>query len=90
MFNQNLLFQARWDELYNFFADGYPPLIVKLLVINTIFLMFYVFRRATAKHRLRPTTAYAVQGLLIATNALAMFQNDVLGLATGARSFVNF
>ena len=90
MFNQDLIYQARWDELYQFFTNGYPPLVLKLLIINTIFLVLFIIRRARATYRLRPTTAYAVQGLLIASNAMVMFQNDVFGLATSARSVLHF
>ncbi len=90
MLNDNLIFRARWDELYIFFTNGYPPLVLKLLIINTIFLVFFAYRRAKAKHPLRPTSAYTVQGLLIASNVMVMFQNDVLGLATRAQTLLNF
>jgi hypothetical protein len=90
MFNLDLIYRARWDQLYTFFTDGYPPLVLKLLIINTIFMVLFIYRRARAKHPLRPTSAYTVQGLLIATNALVMFQNDVMGLATRAQTILHF
>jgi hypothetical protein len=90
MFNQDLIYRARWDQLYLFFTDGYPPLVLKLLIINTIFLVLFIIRRAKATYPMRPTTAYAVQGLLIASNAMVMFHNDVMGLATNAQSLLHF
>jgi hypothetical protein len=86
MFDTDLIFQARWDQLYDYFVSGYPPLVLQLLAINTVFLVFFAIRRATAKHKLRSNTAYAVQGLLIASNALVMFNNDILGFASSTRA----
>jgi hypothetical protein len=71
--------QARWDELYRFFTDGYPPLIFQLLLINTIFFVFFVVRRLRAKHHMRHTTAYLIQFLLIGANMAVMFQKDWIG-----------
>lgn len=90
MFDTDLIFRARWDQLYSYFVDGYPPLILKLLVINTIFMVLFIIRRAASKHKLRPNTAYAVQGLLIAANAVVMFQSNMFGFATSTKSMLHF
>jgi hypothetical protein len=79
---------ARWHELYVFFANGNPPLGLQLLVLNTIFLGFIVFRRATAKYHLRKSTAFLVQALLIAANVIFMFQQEALKAALQFRHFV--
>ncbi len=40
------LFQrARWDQAYHFLESGDPPMILRLLAINTLFLVFYIIRR---------------------------------------------
>lgn len=78
MFNTDHFTNARWNDLYTFFLQGEPPLIVKLLAINTIFFILFILRSATSRHRMRHSTAYAVQGLLIAANFLAMFQNEAM------------
>jgi hypothetical protein len=90
MFNQELIYRARWDQLYAFFFEGNTPLALQLLIINTIFLVFFIVKRARAKNRQQQTTAYAVQGLLIATNAAVMFQKDFWGLASSAQSIMRF
>jgi hypothetical protein len=73
---------ARWGELFAFFAQGYPPLGLQLLVLNTIFLGFIVFRRATAKHQMRKSSAYLIQAVLIASNLIFMFQKETLDAAS--------
>jgi hypothetical protein len=90
MLNTDLIYRARWDQLYSLLADGYPPLILKLLAINTIFMIYFIFKRATAKNKMRSNSAYIVQGLLIGSNAVVMFTNDMLGFASHARAIVHF
>lgn len=74
----DLFERTRWSDLYNFFASGSPPLIVDLLAINTIFFMLYVVRKATAKHRMRDSSVYVIQGLLIAANMMVVFQHETM------------
>jgi hypothetical protein len=76
---------ARWSDLFAFFAQGNPPLGLQLLILNTIFLGFVVFRRATAKHQMRKSSAYVIQAVLIATNLMFMFQKEALDAATNIK-----
>ena len=78
MFSMDLIYRARWHELYSFFASGEPPLVMKLLIINTIVLMLFIFRQARSKHPMRAKTAFAVQVVLILGNFFVMFQNDLM------------
>ena len=72
------LFQrARWDQALDFLGRGEPPLMFRLLAINTLFLIMYVIRRARVKHRMRESTVMQVQALLIAANCLLLFQSDI-------------
>ena len=73
----DLFFQAQWDELYAFFAEGQPPLAIQLLVVNTIFFVVFIMRRARGARSLRAQTATTVQGLLIFANAVVLFQDYV-------------
>ena len=68
---------ARWQDVYTFFVAGDPPLIVVLLIINTIFLVLFVYKNARDKGRSH-TTSYKVQALLIIANGLIMFQPQLL------------
>jgi hypothetical protein len=73
------LFQrARWDQAYDFLASGDPPMIFRLLAINTIFLVFYIIRRARVSTQMRPETMIQVQVLLILANILILFQRDIM------------
>lgn len=76
---------ARWSELFAFFAQGYPPLGLQLLVLNTIFLGFVAFRRATAKYQMRKSSAYLIQAVLIASNLMFMFQKEALDAASAIK-----
>ena len=72
-----LFSRARWDQGYEFLASGEPPMIFRLLAINTIFVILYVIRKAKAQNRMRETTVLQVQGLLILANCLILFQRDI-------------
>jgi hypothetical protein len=73
MLDPQLFYAARWGELYQFFANGNPPLVLQLLLVNTAVLIFFLVRRWRGKTKLRSQTAYYLQGLLIAANATLMF-----------------
>jgi len=64
--------------MYNFFADGNPPLVVRVLILNTIFLMVFAFRRARGVTIMGQKTALKVQVFLIAANALILFQPEIV------------
>jgi hypothetical protein len=88
MLKPDILFNARWQDLYTFFAAGNPPLALQLMVINTIILVWYIVRRARGKHPLHTQTAFVIQGLLIASNMFIMFAPQVLGTARMIRHLV--
>jgi len=69
---------APWHHLYNFFADGNPPLVVRVLILNTIFLLVYIFRRARGVSMMGQKTALQVQVFLIAANALMLFEPEIM------------
>jgi len=74
---KSLFMQAQWGEFYAFFAQGNPPLVVQILVLNTIFFMLWIVRRMRNAPALRPATANTVQVLLIGANILIIFQRDI-------------
>jgi len=73
----NGMWQADWDELYAFLAQGSPPLAVQILVINTIFVMLWIIRRMRGAPALRRETSIAVQAILIIANLAILFQNNL-------------
>ncbi len=72
-----LIQRARWDQARDFLESGDPPMIFRLLAINTIFLVFYVIRRAKGNGPMRQSTVYQVQALLIISNCLILMQKDI-------------
>lgn len=72
----DLFWAADWDGLYRGLAKGNPPLALQLLALNTIFLVIFAIRRATAKHRMRSRTVELVQLFLLAANIAIVFQED--------------
>ena len=67
---------ADWDGLYRLLAQGNPPLALQLLALNTVFLVLYIVRKKTAKHRLRNSTVEVMQLLLLVANLVVVFQED--------------
>jgi hypothetical protein len=88
MLKPELFAQARWQDLYDFLAAGQPPIAMRLLVINTIFLMLFVYRRANGRPRMNEKTTYAVQSILILANCFLMFSGDIQNLSHWARGLV--
>lgn len=72
----DLFWAADWDGLYRGLAKGNPPLALQLLALNTIFLVIFIFRRATAKNRMRNSTVEIIQLLLLVANIAIVFQED--------------
>jgi hypothetical protein len=72
----NQFWAADWDGLYRLLANGNPPLAVQLLILNTIFLVFYVVRQSAGAHRMRSQTAQVIQALLVVANLAVIFQED--------------
>jgi hypothetical protein len=85
MFDTKLFYNARWQDLYQFFAAGEPPLMLKLLAINTLFFVIYIMRRAKGRQSMRASTAYIVQGVLIAVNICLMFAPNMIYVEKLAR-----
>lgn len=72
------LFQrARWDQAYDYLASGDPPMIARLLAINTIFFILYIVRKMRVDHKMRESTVVQIQALLLVANVLILFQRDI-------------
>jgi hypothetical protein len=68
---------ARWQDIYAFFVAGDPPLVVTLLIINTIFFVLFIFRKARSGNR-SYRTSNILQAILIVANGFVMFQSHLL------------
>ena len=72
-----LIRNTRWDQIYNFLADGDPPMIARILAINTLLFILFAIRRARGIPPMREKIAVKVQGLLVVANVLILFQNEI-------------
>ena len=70
--------RARWDQAYDFLTYGDPPMIARLLAINTIFFVIYIIRKTRIDHQLRQSTLIQVQAFLLLANILILFQRDIM------------
>ena len=76
----NLLDVIPWNEYRNFLASGDPPVILRLVFLNTVFLMIFVVRRARGASNLRPQTGIALQILLLFANFAIVTSADLAGI----------
>lgn len=80
----NQFWAADWDGLYRILASGNPPLALQLLAVNTLFLVFFILRNATAKHKMRRQTVEIVQLILLCANLAVVFHDQVYGVISAA------
>lgn len=71
------ILNAPYWQLISFLGRGDPPLIIKILAINTIFFMLFIVRRMRGVPTMRNNVAIRVQTMLIIANALFVFQQEI-------------
>jgi uncharacterized protein (DUF983 family) len=74
-----LLNRTRWDQAYDFLAAGDPPMMLRILGVNTLFFIFYMIRRTQINFPMKQHTVIQVQAFLLLANALILFQHDIIG-----------
>ena len=75
--------RAPWSDIYDFFASGQPPIIVRLLAFNTLLIILFAIRRARGGGAMRKSAAIRIQVLLIVANFLILFQDQIEGSLAG-------
>ena len=73
-----LIGRTRWDQAYDFLAAGEPSMMLRILLINTIFVVLYIIRRARSPYPIKVHTVLQIQGLLVLANGLILFQRDIM------------
>jgi hypothetical protein len=66
-----------WHQVGDFLANGNPPLVIRILILNTLFFVIFAYRRARGVPAMREKTAFRVQTFLIAANALILFEPEI-------------
>ena len=61
----NLTDPGMWNEAYRVLAIGQPPVMVQLLLFNTVMMIMWNLRRARGVWAIRKETAIAIQVILL-------------------------
>jgi hypothetical protein len=73
----DLIRRTNWDQLYYYFAKGNPPLILQLLMLNTIFFIWFAIRRMRGARTMRASTASTIQSVLLAANFFIVLRDNI-------------
>jgi hypothetical protein len=69
--------QGMWLEAYRILASGEPPIMLQLLVFNTIMMVFWHLRRKRGLWTIRRETAIGVQVALLVGNIAILLSPDL-------------
>jgi hypothetical protein len=73
------MLEAHWNEFYLILSSGDPPLALQLLVVNTIFFIYFIVRRMRGAPEMRQEAAITVQAMLIFANLAVLFDDELFG-----------
>jgi hypothetical protein len=65
-----------WNEAYRVLAIGQPPVIVQILLFNTVMMVMWSLRRARGVWAIRRETAIVIQVILIIGNIAILLNPD--------------
>ena len=65
-----------WIMAREFMLKGEPPLFLQLLILNTVALIIWIFRRARGNKAMRQATVNTVQTMLILANCAVLLNGD--------------
>ena len=69
--------QAHLGQIYALLTSGSPPLYIRLMALNALFLAIYAVRKASGAQPMGPGAALFVQVTALAANLLIMYQPQV-------------
>ena len=75
------LYLMSWDRTFGFLASGSPPVYVRLLVLNAVFLAVAGIRRAVAADPLSPGMMLLAQVVMLAANLFVLYQTEAQNYA---------
>ena len=71
------LYDLHLDQAWHMLSQGNPPVIVRLMALNAVFLAIFSVRKAAGAQHMSPGWAFLVQMGVLATNLLVLFQQPV-------------
>jgi hypothetical protein len=72
----NLTDPAIWNEAYKVLTIGSPPVMVQLLMFNTMMMFLWNWRRARGIWAIRRETSIAIQVILLIGNLAILINPD--------------
>lgn len=73
----SFLDHVRWEQTYEFLASGNPPIIVRLMLLNAVFLALYAVRRSIGSRPMPIPLAFLVQTAMLGANLAILYQSEV-------------
>ena len=80
------LYTMRWDNAFGFLASGSPPIYVRLIALNALFLGLYAVRKAAGAAPMSAAMSLFVQATVVGANLLVLFQPEVVSVLEGIRN----
>ena len=74
------IFNAPWQQAYDVLAAGQPPMMLRILAINTLFFILFLIRRTRGINSMPSKAAIAVQSALLVINMMILYQGEIMRL----------
>lgn len=71
------LYLAKWDQDLGFLTAGSPPMYVRLMALNALFLGLYGIRKAAGAQPMSAGAKLFVQLTVLAANLMVLYQAEV-------------
>jgi hypothetical protein len=71
------LYLAKWDQVFGFLAVGSPPMYIRLMALNALFLGLFGIRKAAGAQAMSAGAKLFVQLAVLAANLLVLYQAEV-------------
>ena len=71
-----LYYLAKWGQTVGFLTAGSPPMYVRLIALNALFLGLYAIRKAAGAQPMSAGATLFVQMGVLAANLLVLFQPE--------------
>ena len=80
------LYREQWDNAFGFLASGSPPIYVRLMGLNALFLGLYAIRKAAGAGPMSAGMSLFVQLAVLGANLMVLYQPEVEAVLERIRS----
>ena len=71
------LYLAQWGKSFDFLSAGSPPIYVRLLALNALFVAIFAVRRAVGAEPMGARMTLLAQLAVLGANLLVVYQAEV-------------